>query len=197
MRRRLVLLASDLSVCVKKNVYKSYEDMVYKYLKSFDEEAYNKLVAETNKKYDETEEKETQNTKAERDILVKHYQDKKETIIENDTCVEKLMTSIALNDYTIDIYVRGKCDIAVDEHGHKSVVMVRNRKNRLFRRVPEYEHVQLMAYMFLYDVKQGSVLEVYQGETCENVVGFYHVEFDIITLRAQWFASALQSLLPA
>lgn len=179
MRRRLVLLATDLAVCIKRNVYQSYGDAVSKYMKSFDEEAYKELVK----------------SRILEEISDDVYE-KYNACIKDDTYVEKLMSSIDFDDCTIDIYVRGKCDVVEDASGNKSVLMLRNRKNRLFRRVPEYEHAQIMAYMFLYDVYRGSIVETYQGETHESLVSFDSLEFHMITLLAHKFMYSIHGGIP-
>lgn len=54
-------------------------------------------------------------------------------------------------------YVGGKVD-AVDE-GRQLVIELKNRVNRLFYRVPEYERVQVQAYMQLLDVDRALLVE--------------------------------------
>lgn len=52
------------------------------------------------------------------------------------------------------------------------VVETKERRNRLFRAVPEYERVQLHAYMFLTQTSHATLLERYDDEIAEHAVPF-------------------------
>ena len=60
----------------------------------------------------------------------------------------------------------------VDAHG-KYVVEIKRRRNRLFGTIPTYERVQLEAYMRLYDILDGVLVESYGEE-----LGMHWVERD-------------------
>ena len=43
---------------------------------------------------------------------------------------------------------------------------IKNRVNRLFYRVPPYEHVQLQTYLALVDADEGLLVEAYRTDAC-------------------------------
>ena len=59
----------------------------------------------------------------------------------NDILYKKLL----YKDSQIEIVLRGMLDGVHEDH----IIETKNRKNRLFKRIPDYEKVQLNAYMFL------------------------------------------------
>ena len=59
----------------------------------------------------------------------------------NDILYKKLL----YKDSQIEIILRGMLDGVHEDH----IIETKNRKNRLFKRIPDYEKVQLNAYMFL------------------------------------------------
>ncbi len=61
----------------------------------------------------------------------------------------------------------GRVD-GVDSEGR--VVEIKNRMRCFFRTVPEYEAVQLQAYMVLLDVEEGVLLQQYQGAQRSTIV---------------------------
>lgn len=67
-------------------------------------------------------------------------------------------------------HVGGKID-AIDAD-HTMVIEVKNRVNRLFRRVPFYEQVQVQAYMHLLDLDRAVLVECLksEGDTVVNVI---------------------------
>lgn len=65
---------------------------------------------------------------------------------------------IEMDDYTI--YIGGKIDGINNENG--SIIEVKNRVNKLFYTLRNYEKVQITCYMFLFGSSKGHLVEAYR-----------------------------------
>lgn len=73
----------------------------------------------------------------------------------------------------VRVFVGGKCDgICEGPGGEKYLLEVKNRVNRLFRSVPEYERVQVMAYMFITGLQTCMLVEQRGAEKATHTVDF-------------------------
>ena len=72
------------------------------------------------------------------------------------------------------VFVGGKCDGLMKDAstGRAKIVEIKNRMKRLFRSVPEYERVQVLAYLYIHDLHDAILVENYNGETCEHAIEF-------------------------
>lgn len=92
----------------------------------------------------------------------------------------------------IEVFVGGKCDgIADDGAGGKKVVEIKNRVKRLFKRVVDYERVQLLAYMFIHGVGNGELVERYGETTHTHGIVFEEREWGVISAEALQFVRDL------
>ena len=71
------------------------------------------------------------------------------------------------------VFVGGKCDgimtlRAAVAGGEQRVVEIKNRVNRLFGLVPEYEKVQVHCYMHIYGLDHASLIENHDGRTAQH-----------------------------
>lgn len=68
------------------------------------------------------------------------------------------------------VVLHGVCDGYVLLAGKRSecdvMIEIKRRQNRLFRCLPDYEYVQLCAYMEMYDARRGVLVESFDGEIC-------------------------------
>lgn len=64
-------------------------------------------------------------------------------------------------DRIFSIFIRGKCDGEIKD---ECIVETKNRSKRLFNMIPDYEKVQLNAYMFLTNKEKSLHIECYNEE---------------------------------
>ncbi len=76
------------------------------------------------------------------------------------------------------VYVGGKCDGVSMIDNEPTIVEIKNRIKRLFGCVPEYERVQLMAYMFIYDIRRGILVESYNQKKNQFKIDFDENEWN-------------------
>ena len=84
----------------------------------------------------------------------------------NSQMYEKLLYSDPDGKY--QVILRGKVDGMNDEY----VVETKNRARRLFNMIPEYEKVQLNAYMFMTGKEKAIHIECYNDEQNQTEYGF-------------------------
>jgi hypothetical protein len=63
-----------------------------------------------------------------------------------------------------NVFIGGKCDGIAQLEGRETIVEIKNRINRLFRTIPDYEKVQLYSYMYIYKLENGLLIENYNHE---------------------------------
>lgn len=63
-----------------------------------------------------------------------------------------------------NVFIGGKCDGIALLDGQETIVEIKNRINRLFRTIPDYEKVQLFSYMYIYKLENGVLIENYNHE---------------------------------
>ena len=94
----------------------------------------------------------------------------RERVEKKDDFVKKLV----LSRDDVDVFVGGRCDgISADmETGEKTLYEVKNRMRKLLGRVPEYERVQTMAYLHLFDIANGVLVERHKDNVKRHAVPF-------------------------
>lgn len=88
--------------------------------------------------------------------------------------------NIYFKDSREAVLLGGKCDGTTAIDGEDIVVEIKNRTRRLFLKIPDYEKVQLMAYMYIYNVKKSLLIESFEGQRNEIFYDFDPVEWDEI-----------------
>jgi hypothetical protein len=70
----------------------------------------------------------------------------------------------------VEVYVGGRCDgLATDpETQQTTVVEIKTRVGRLFGRVPEYERLQVLAYLFVHGLEGGLLVEQHAGRSLQH-----------------------------
>lgn len=70
------------------------------------------------------------------------------------------------------VYIGGKCDGTAVIDNTKVVVEIKNRMNRLFYKLANYEKIQIYSYMYIYNIKKAILIENYDGATNKINVDF-------------------------
>lgn len=95
----------------------------------------------------------------------------------------------------VQIYIGGKLDaIQTLDSGEKVIIEVKNRMNRLFNNVVEYERVQVYAYMFIHDIKIAKIVERFHGTTVEHEVRFDDIYWSDIVRGLKAFVQEVADL---
>jgi hypothetical protein len=68
------------------------------------------------------------------------------------------------------VYLGGKCDGTTIWQGDKTLVEIKNRINRLFHKIPDYEKVQLLAYMYIFKINKSILIENYNCQ--KNIIEY-------------------------
>lgn len=80
---------------------------------------------------------------------------------------------------TDDVRLVGRIDGRL-ENDEETIVEIKNRRNRLFHRIPEYENIQIQVYMFLTGAPKCFFIERYNDKTKT-----YDVEYDEAYFKEQ------------
>ena len=83
----------------------------------------------------------------------------------DDTFYKRRIGTVRVRDEDVPWFIGGKIDAIVDAP-QRVVVEIKNRVNRLFYRIPPYEHVQLQTYLALVDADEGLLVEAYRTDAC-------------------------------
>ena len=103
---------------------------------------------------------------------IENFESKKEMVVteQNSQLFEKKIT--IWKQY--EVLLVGKVDgISRDKDGNHIIIEVKERRNRLFNNLVDYEKVQLHCYMVLTDIKKAILIERFDDETNE-----YDITFD-------------------
>jgi predicted phage-related endonuclease len=89
----------------------------------------------------------------------------------------------------------GKIDrIEEKEDGSRVLVEIKNRTNRLFRRVPEYEHIQIQVYLQMLGLVHARLVEQYNNQVLSHDVDRDEEMWaNVITPGLQEFCAQLHS----
>lgn len=108
--------------------------------------------------------------------------------VKTDAFVKRLLYS----DDEYDVYVGGRCDgVVYDEDGAARIIEIKNRIRRLYNNVPEYERVQLMAYLYINNVERGELVERHRANVARHEVSFDPSFWEGITADARRFVECL------
>jgi hypothetical protein len=76
-------------------------------------------------------------------------------------------------DMHINVQLGGRIDgVMVGENGFDVLVEVKNRVNRLFGSVPEYEKIQVMCYLFICNMQDAILVERKDDESIEHKIEY-------------------------
>lgn len=117
-------------------------------------------------------------------------------VVKDDVFNKRLLGHITGPDGSeVPVYVGGKCDgITVDADGDRTIVEIKNRAKRLFYRLQDYEFVQVMAYMYIWDIRTATLVERFQDKTRDYHITFDATEWGLIQAAALDCASEVLSL---
>lgn len=83
--------------------------------------------------------------------------------------VEETFTMPLIETEHYQFYLVGRIDrLEFFPDGKIVLVEIKNRVNRLFRRVPPYEYVQVQVYLKLLDLKEAKLIEQFNGDTMKT-----------------------------
>ena len=128
--------------------------------------------------------------------ITKLYEQRTGNIILKDNKYHK--TKIYdLGDYTI--YIGGKIDGLNNDSG--SIIEVKNRVNKLFYTLRDYEKVQITCYMFLFGTSKGHLVEAFRKKdgTDINIIevnfdeNYMSYIFDKIILFAKFYSKFIKN----
>lgn len=95
----------------------------------------------------------------------------------------------------VAVYVGGKCDgLCQNEDGTSTLLEVKNRMNRLFNSVPDYEKIQVMCYLFVFGLADATIVERYQETSARHDVKFDDAYWSEIEAGIQRAAVELVSM---
>jgi len=138
--------AKNTDDCLKKQ--KSLEDKIKKNLKRSNEDIGNYLNGFINKKRGIKNEKQ----------IIENFSKKNNVVIkENNSKLYKLKL-FTKNENSF--YICGKIDGIEDD----TLIEIKNRKNRLFSFIPEYEKIQVEIYLRLTNMKKGKLIQNFNEE---------------------------------
>lgn len=95
-------------------------------------------------------------------------------IHKDDVYRKRALFDFGSSEGKVRVFVGGKCDglLTDDQGGPTKIVEIKNRMKRLFDRVPEYERIQVLAYLFIHGLRDGVLIENYNGQTKHHAVEF-------------------------
>ena len=92
------------------------------------------------------------------DKIIKEYSKKYNTKVTDNN--SKLYKILLFNINKYNIYICGK----IDGIENNELIEVKNRKNRLFTFIPEYEQIQIQVYFKLTGLSTGKLIQNYNEE---------------------------------
>lgn len=117
--------------------------------------------------------------------------------IKDDTFHKRHVCDVfTMDGRIVRVYIGGKCDgIHTDASGNKVIVEIKNRTKRFFNRVVDYEYVQLMAYLFVFKIDRGVLIERFHGETKRNTIEFEGDKWEKISDVVRSFAQNISNMI--
>ena len=120
------------------------------------------------------------------------------TIVKEDKYIKR---RVYPDIYTTDgreikVYIGGKCDgIQTDSSGNRTLIEIKNRTKRLFYKMVDYELVQLYAYMYIYELENGTLVERFQDQKRKYDVCFCIDEWNSISNGIKEFANEIAQMI--
>lgn len=192
----LYISASDVAAIVGKNPYKTQEDILNKILKIHptpDEVAEERLrtlapevqklvhetIAESVAKETSSDDAYTLATRRVPDVVVQEYMTRKVATrhgINNEAKTARQFgvrsdETFYRHQLTEMVQLIGRIDGRLEDD-EDTIVEIKNRMNRLFNRIPEYEMVQVHVYMFLTGAQKCLFIERYNEQTKTYTVDY-------------------------
>lgn len=94
----------------------------------------------------------------------------------------------------VHVYVGGRIDAAT---GDGRIVEIKNRVNRLFGKMVEYERIQVMSYMYIYGVSSGVLVERFNDDVLTHDVEFDSAFWnEVVVPGLKDFAATIQDKYP-
>ena len=109
--------------------------------------------------------------KNENDITKIYEQKTGNSIIKDNKYIKKII----YESYKFNIIIGGKIDGINLETG--SIIEIKNRINKLFYTLREYEKVQIMCYIFLFNTNKGDLVEAFKKKN-NTTINIIQVDFD-------------------
>lgn len=113
-------------------------------------------------------------TTQEANVIRSYEADIQSKVTKDNVYKKRRMCMVRSGDGTMcPVYIGGKCDgVSVGNDGKKTLLEVKNRVNRLFNCVPEYEKIQVFCYLYIYGIAEATVVERFQGQTVHHLIAF-------------------------
>lgn len=115
--------------------------------------------------------------------------------ISNTSYIKRyLLDAYTPNGCPVPVYIGGRIDaFQINPNGEKVIVEVKNRMNRLFKRVVDYEFVQVMCYLYIHDLQNAKIVERFHEEVCEHDIAYDSDEWNRIAQGARNFVQEVLS----
>lgn len=129
-------------------------------------------------------------------IATSYAIDNNVSVCKDDVFVKKKIGAIVSeNDEAVDVFIGGKCDgIVQHDDGSREIIEIKNRTRRLFRYIPDYELVQVYAYMHVLDIHKAKLVERFRDERYEIAIKYEEDTFEQIRSAALEFSRDLLDL---
>ena len=111
-------------------------------------------------------------------------------VAKDDAYRERALMSVPVvgRDAPVEVYLGGKHDGVTTVDDREVLVEVKNRMKR-FLGAPQYEVVQVMAYMHIFGIRDAVLVESYGGEEREHVVPFDEALWEDVKARVSAFVA--------
>ena len=106
-------------------------------------------------------------------------------VSKDDVYRKRHVLDVRFGDREVPVLVGGKCDgLAAGPDGGAAthLVEVKNRIYRLFGAVPEYERIQVTAYLYIYGLTNGTLVERFRDRTACHAIEFDQEFWDATVL---------------
>lgn len=189
----LKINASEVSGCIGCNIYLSRDVMILKMWKRINNESFEIAIKRNNikiinikdikkdnninkkyiKKYEERINNIENGLNNESKIIDLYQSMKKVTIKDNN---KKSYVLFINKSYEKILYytprIVGYIDGIVENENDKYIVEIKNRQNKIFEKIPEYEIIQIIIYMKLTNIYKCHHIEKYKDELKTEIISF-------------------------
>jgi hypothetical protein len=189
----LKINASEVSACIGNNIYLSRDIIVLKIWKRINNESFEIAIKRNNikiinikdikkdnninkkyiKKYEERINNIENGLNNESKIIDLYQSMKKVTIKDNN---KKSYVLFINKNYEKILYytprIVGYIDGIVENKNDKYIVEIKNRQNKIFEKIPEYEIIQIIIYMKLTNIYKCHHIEKYKDDLKTEIISF-------------------------
>lgn len=189
----LKINASEVSGCIGSNIYLSRDVMVLKIWKRINNESFEIAIKRNNikiinikdikrdnninKKYIKKYEERINNIENglnNESKIIDLYQSMKKVIIKDNN--KKSYVLFINKNYEKILYytprIVGYIDGIVENENDKYIVEIKNRQNKIFEKIPEYEIIQIIIYMKLTNIYKCHHIEKYKDDLKTEIISF-------------------------